>query len=102
MKKVIILYTIILLFFTAFSSSYSQVSTLWSEDFEGDWTANWHADFGTWEAGVPTSGPNAAYGGDYCAATVLAGNYSNNISSRFIRHSSFVVPSAITYTPPKA
>ncbi|MGM0621330.1 MAG: hypothetical protein ACQETJ_09825, partial [Bacteroidota bacterium] len=43
-------------------------TTLWSETFEGDWTANWYVENGTWEVGEPTSGPNAAYSGDNCAA----------------------------------
>lgn len=71
------LYLIILfvLFPVVFAIANTQ-TTLWSENFEGDWTANWHADAGTWEVGTPTSGPKAAYAGDKCAATVLGGNYS--------------------------
>ena len=60
------------------------------ESFEsggGDWSV---AD-GTWEIGKPTSGPNAAHTGTNCAATVLAGNYANNVDSRLISPP-FVVP----------
>jgi hypothetical protein len=71
-----------------------QKGVLWSEDFEGDWTVNWHVDAGTWEVGVPASGPGAAHGGQKLAATVLAGNYAEPVSSRLIRHTSFVVPAA--------
>ncbi|WP_372947837.1 choice-of-anchor J domain-containing protein, partial [Mariniphaga sp.] len=84
---------IVLTFFVLFVKANTQ-SVIWSETFEGDWTANWHADAGTWEAGIPTSGPNAAHSGDKCAATVLGGNYNTNVQSRLIRHNSFTVPSA--------
>ena len=53
------------------------------ESFEagiGDWTV----DLGTWEAGKPVSGPNAAHTGTNCAGTVLAGNYGNAVDSRLI------------------
>ncbi len=67
--------------------------TLWSEDFEGDFDASWHADHGTWEGGIPTSGPGSAYDGEKCAATVLNGNYTDYVDSRWIRHIYFKVPS---------
>ncbi|MCJ7448113.1 MAG: T9SS type A sorting domain-containing protein [Bacteroidales bacterium] len=92
MKK-LFLFTMIAL--SASIVTYSQQKgVLWSEDFEGDWTINWHVDAGTWEVGTPTSGPNSAHEGTKCAATVLGGNYSQPVSSRLIRHSSFVVPAA--------
>ncbi len=50
------------------------------ESGEGDWAV----DFGTWEIGKPASGPNAAHTGTNCAATILAGNYPNNVDSRLI------------------
>ncbi len=71
-----------------------QKAVIWSEDFEGDWTVNWHVDAGTWEVGTPTSGPNKAYNGAKCAATVLAGKYSEPVDTRLIRHTSFEVPAA--------
>ena len=49
-------------------------------------------DAGTWEVGTPTSGPGSAYEGQNCAATVLAGNYSDGVDSRLIRHTWFTVP----------
>ena len=85
----------ILIFFTFVSGLVlAQTSTIWSEDWEGNWTNDWHVDAGTWEVGVPTSGPNSAYNGQNCAATVLDGNYSEPVDSRLIRHISFIVPSA--------
>ncbi len=51
-------------------------------------------DAGTWEVGVPTSGPDSAFNGQNCAATVLNGNYPAYADTRLIRHTSFVVPSA--------
>ncbi len=54
---------------------------------------DWHAETGTWQVGVPTSGPNAAHSGTNCLATVLGANYEDDRSSRFISPS-FVVPSA--------
>ena len=69
-------------------------TVLWLEDWEGNWTNDWHADAGTWEAGIPTSGPNGAYAGENVLATILGGNYSDNITSRMIRHTQFVVPAS--------
>ena len=63
------------------------------EGFESDYGTNdWAVDFGTWEIGKPNSGPGAAHGSNNCAATVLAGNYTNNVSSRLISPP-FQVPS---------
>ncbi len=46
------------------------------ESFEFDpKMTDWAVDFGTWEIGRPTSGPNRAHTGTNCAGTVLAGNY---------------------------
>ena len=94
MKKNVYL-TIVFAIFSLVSVNANTEATLWSEDFEGDWTANWHADAGTWEAGIPTSGPIGANSGDKCAATVLDGNYTEPVSSRLIRHTSFTVPAAL-------
>ncbi|MCK5619952.1 MAG: hypothetical protein KAJ17_11150, partial [Candidatus Krumholzibacteria bacterium] len=69
-------------------------TVLWSENWEGNWTQDWHADGGTWEVGTPTSGPGGAYDSLTCAATILAGNYTDNVNTRLIRHTSFVVPPA--------
>ncbi|HPE33763.1 MAG TPA: FISUMP domain-containing protein [Bacteroidales bacterium] len=95
MKKKIYLSSLLLfVILMPFSGMAQTESVLWSENFEGDWTQNWYVDNGTWEVGTPTSGPNAAYGGTKCAATILAGNYGANVSSRLIRFTSFVVPAA--------
>src|SRR5262249_6883809 len=62
------------------------------EDFElglGDWSV----DNGTWEVGVPSSGPRAAHSGGQCAATVLAGNYGENVTTRLVSPA-FEVPAA--------
>jgi len=53
------------------------------KDFESG-LGDWSVDFGTWEIGKPTSGPNAAHTGTNCAATILAGNYANNVDTRLI------------------
>jgi hypothetical protein len=87
-------YLIIVLTLSVLFVQANTQSVLWSETFEGDWTANWYVDAGTWEVGTPTSGPNAAYAGDNCAATVLGGNYSNNVETRLIRFTSFIVPAS--------
>ena len=63
------------------------------ESGEGDWSVS----AGTWEVGVPTSGPatNAvglrAHSGTNCAATVLSGNYAAGVDSRLISPA-FIVP----------
>ncbi|HTE90942.1 MAG TPA: hypothetical protein VK639_18435, partial [Terriglobales bacterium] len=63
-----------------------------AEDFEGP-TPGWSVDGGTWELGVPISGPNLAHSPSRCAATVLAGDYAPNADSRLISPS-FTVPAA--------
>ena len=55
-------------------------TTYFEELFEGGcppggWTLN-----PDWQCGVPTSGPGSAYSGSQCLATVLAGNYANNLA----------------------
>ncbi len=76
--------------------SYAQsVDTVWNEGWEGDWSENWSVDFGTWEVGTPTSGPGSAHGGLACAATVLAGNYSDGASTRLISPS-IIVPDSLS------
>src|SRR5208282_5476265 len=62
------------------------------ESFEAG-IGDWAVDFGTWEIGQPTSGPKAAHTGTNCAATVLAGNYANNVDSRLISPP-FLVPAS--------
>jgi bacillopeptidase F (M6 metalloprotease family) len=80
---------------SALAASSQEVKTLWFEDWEDpSWTENWHADQGTWNAGIPTSGPGGAYDGENCAATMLDEHYIEGVRSRLIRHESFTVPSA--------
>lgn len=85
---------IVMLFIISLTTTaWSQIpDTLWSEKWEGDWTINWHIESGTWEVGVPTSGPGKPRQGQKCAATVLNGNYSEPVDTRLIRHTPFVVP----------
>ena len=60
-------------------------TVVWEEDFEGaDALNNWSVSSGTWQIGFPASGPESAHSGDRCAATNLAGNYSEWISSHLI------------------
>ncbi len=59
----------------------------------GNRIGDWYVDRGVWEVGEPTSGPDSAYSGQNCAATVLSGNYSFNNSSRLISPS-FTLPNA--------
>ncbi len=70
------------------------VTVVWSEDFEGP-TPGWavEGDTATWETGIPISGPNAAHNGDRLAATVLAGNYTEDRTSRLVSPS-LMVPAA--------
>ncbi|MCK9398657.1 MAG: T9SS type A sorting domain-containing protein [Bacteroidales bacterium] len=76
-------------------AAFSQTKDIiWSDDFEGDWTQNWYVDNGTWEVGIPTSGPNSAYEGQKCAATVLAGNYPAAALTKLITSNNFVIPPA--------
>jgi RHS repeat-associated protein len=50
------------------------------ESGEGDWAVT----AGTWQIGQPTSGPGSAHSGLNCAATLLAGNYPNNVNSTLV------------------
>ena len=70
------------------------VDTLWTEGFEGDWSSRWADDHGTWEVGTPTSGPNATHSGTNLLATVLAGDYTDGVDTRFYQLQSWVVPAA--------
>ena len=68
------------------------------ENFEAG-LGDWSEEPGTWEVGVPTSGPatNAAgwraHSGTNCAGTVLAGNYGWNTTARLVTPP-FVVPTS--------
>src|SRR5204863_281019 len=68
------------------------------EGFESG-LGDWFSESGTWEVGVPTSGPptnslgRRAFSGTNCAATVLAGSYASYVDSRFISPA-FAVPAA--------
>lgn len=73
----------------------AQVDTLWSETWEDDsWTNRWFADFGTWEVGMPESGPDSAFAGESLLATRLAGNYVEGVDTRMIQIDPFTVPPA--------
>jgi hypothetical protein len=80
----------------------AQTTIVWQDNFErADPTDQWSVDNGIWEIGNPTTGPaiNSAgyrtHKGTNRASTVLAGNYPASTSSRLIRTTPFVVPSAI-------
>ena len=71
-----------------------------AESFEAG-PGDWYVDGGTWETGAPTSGQNAAHSGTKCAATVLAGNYSEpngdsgqSVNTRLVSPC-FTVPAAV-------
>ncbi len=63
------------------------------EGFESG-IGGWSTDFGTWQVGMPTSGPGAAHGGSNCAATILATNYCSFSDSRFISPAIMVPPAS--------
>lgn len=48
-----------------------------------DWDG-WYPDRGVWEVGHPTAGCTAAFSGEFCAGTVLTGNYPYAANSRLI------------------
>ena len=55
---------------------------------------NWSVDNGTWDTGVPRSGPGLAFKGANCAATVVGfsfGNYGPTTDSRLVSPE-FTVP----------
>ena len=69
---------------------------LWKEGFEENeehWD-RWHVEGGVWATGSPTSGPEKAFSGARCAATVLNGDYPPETDARLVRDRVFVVPAA--------
>ncbi|MBK8475320.1 MAG: choice-of-anchor J domain-containing protein [Opitutaceae bacterium] len=63
----------------------AQGTATWSETFESAAAlTNWTVSNGTWQIGMPTSGPGSAHGGTRVAGTVLDGNYTDNMSSRLV------------------
>jgi len=65
----------------------------WDEDWESG-MGDWWVTNGTWEVGIPTSGPNSPHGGSNCAATVLDGNYSDYADDSHLATNWFTIPSA--------
>jgi len=65
-----------------------------------DWESgidDWYCDFGSWEVGAPTNvGPDSAYNGNNCVATIIDGYYSDGRKSRLISPP-LVVPSDNEY-----
>lgn len=73
-----------------------QATVVWKEGFELDedpWE-RWHVEGAVWAVGTPTSGPQRAFAGTQCAATVLNGNYPPGADARFVRDRVFTVPPA--------
>jgi hypothetical protein len=91
----------ILVFLMCVGTAFAGTTNIWTENFESSsiWDG-WSVDNGVWEVGAPTTGPVTnslgfrTHEGSNCAATVLTGNYPANTSSRLIRTTPFVVPSA--------
>src|SRR5687768_12186492 len=81
----------------------AQGTVVWSDSFDDPSPdSRWAVDNGTWQIGTPTIGPAAntagfrTFSGTKCATTGLAANYAENVSTRLIRVSSFIVPAAST------
>jgi hypothetical protein len=72
-------------------------NSVWHEDWEGNWFLDWVITAGTWEVGLPSSGPNNTYMGQKCAATALSGNYGPAVQSRLEMLHPFIVPDAGEY-----
>ena len=89
------LHSLVLLLVIGLPHIASSQTVLWEEDFDrANAEDDWFADQGVWEIGTPTSGPGQAHSGEKLAATVLNGNYSDNLTSRLIRFPSFEVPNS--------
>ena len=73
-------------------------TVVWSENFDdGNANARWHADYGVWQIGSPTTGPAAGdrtHSGPYCATTGLTADYPLTMNSRLICNQTFTVPAA--------
>lgn len=59
------------------------IETVFFDDFEAGW-GGWWVDNGTWEIGVPASGPGAAWSGTQCAATSLSQAYPGSTDTRLV------------------
>ncbi|MCK6556938.1 immune inhibitor A [Candidatus Binatia bacterium] len=69
--------------------------TVLRDDLEQpDFWEDWAVSNGSWQWGIPSSGPGTAHQGDKLIATVLDGNYGDDTSSRIERLTKFVVPDA--------
>jgi hypothetical protein len=85
----------LLLCFAWSLNSFGQTVSLWKEGFEtDDFWDRWHVEGGVWAVGTPSSGPNQAFAGSRCAATVLDGDYPPNADARLVRDQVFIVPAA--------
>ena len=72
----------------------AQLSANGAEGFEGtNQMDRWQVSDGTWQIGVPTSGPGGAFSGTNLAATLLGGNYEDWQDSRLVSPQ-FLVPAA--------
>ena len=87
------------------AASFGRAQTvLWSENFnDGNGYNRWYTDFGVWQIGSPTIGPetNSAgyrtHSGPYCATTGLTADYPSGMNSRLVRIQTFTVPAASQY-----
>jgi len=66
---------------TSFRAYFQNKSVIWSEDFEGNWSNDWYADFGVWQVGTPTICPNGAHSGNNCLTVGLNNNYPQYFES---------------------
>ncbi|MBN2088449.1 choice-of-anchor J domain-containing protein [candidate division KSB1 bacterium] len=73
---------------------FAEANIVWSEKWEDNWRDNWQIEGGTWEVGIPSSGPGKTYEGQNCIATVLSGDYPDVADTRLVKSVSFVVPPA--------
>lgn len=73
---------------------FAESNIVWNEKWEENWRDNWQIEGGTWEVGVPASGPGKAYEGQTCAATILSGDYPDAADTRLIKSKTFTVPPA--------
>ncbi|MBI4326999.1 MAG: choice-of-anchor J domain-containing protein [Chloroflexi bacterium] len=85
----------------ALSAARAQTTNYFYESFEtAQALDDWSVEGGTWEIGVPTSGPptnslgRRAFAGTNCAATVLSGNYGTAADTRLMSPSFMVPPAA--------
>jgi hypothetical protein len=82
-RMLFVLPALVLFVPTQAASAVPDRDTVFHDDFESGW-GSWWADNGIWDVGEPIVGPPGAHSGQWCAGTILDGNYPDHANTRLI------------------